>query len=295
MHAIKQLICEKKTVLIRVAAVALAVTGSVNMLSQSAFAQNTYMITDGENVTYHTTSATDPDEVLSEAGFELGMDDTYTTQESNGVSEINVQRDQVTVVTETYTETLAYETVELLDDQMAQGKTKVLTVGSDGEVQRTAQVTYVNGVETERDVLSTQVIKSPVDEVVAVGTYESNVEPGKLHIGNGVIVTPDGEVLTYNRTMQVTATAYSSQDAGCGTRTSTGTTVHWGTVAVDPSVIPYGTKMYIVSNDGSFIYGVSAAEDCGGAIKSNRVDLYMPTQSQCYAFGRRACTVYFLT
>ena len=76
--------------------------------------------------------------------------------------------------------------------------------------------------------------------------------------------------------------------------TATGTTVHWGTVAVDPRQIPYGTKMFIVSNDGKYVYGVSAAEDCGGSIKGNRIDLYMPTTKQCFAFGTRNCTIYFL-
>ena len=76
--------------------------------------------------------------------------------------------------------------------------------------------------------------------------------------------------------------------------TATGTTVHVGTVAVDPRYIPYGTRMFIVSNDGVYIYGISVAEDCGGAIKGDRVDLYFPTLSECFAFGRRNCTIYFL-
>ena len=67
-----------------------------------------------------------------------------------------------------------------------------------------------------------------------------------------------------------------------------------GTVAVDPSLIPYGTRMFIVSNDGLYVYGIGTAEDCGGAIRGKRVDLYYPTLSECYAFGRRDCTIYFL-
>jgi 3D (Asp-Asp-Asp) domain-containing protein len=52
--------------------------------------------------------------------------------------------------------------------------------------------------------------------------------------------------------------------------------------------------MFIVSNDGSYVYGIATAEDCGGAIKGDRVDLYMPTYGECIAFGRRGCTIYFL-
>jgi len=76
--------------------------------------------------------------------------------------------------------------------------------------------------------------------------------------------------------------------------TSTGTTVHVGTVAVDPRYTPYGTRMFIISNDGAYVYGISVAEDCGGAIKGDRVDLYFPTLKECFAFGRRDCTIYFL-
>ena len=76
--------------------------------------------------------------------------------------------------------------------------------------------------------------------------------------------------------------------------TATGTKVRWGTVAVDPSRIPYGTRMFIIANDGSYVYGIATAEDCGGDIKGDRMDLYMPTYEQCMEFGRRVCTVYFL-
>ena len=131
-----------------------------------------------------------------------------------------------------------------------------------------------------------------MNEVIARGTLEA--EKGKLTIGDGVIVTPEGEVYTYKSTMKVKATAYTHTDKGCDKITATGTTVRWGTVAVDPKLIPYGTKMFIVSNDGKFVYGVSAAEDCGGSIKGKRIDLYMPTTKQCFSFGVRNCTVYFI-
>jgi 3D (Asp-Asp-Asp) domain-containing protein len=52
--------------------------------------------------------------------------------------------------------------------------------------------------------------------------------------------------------------------------------------------------MYIVSNDGAYIYGIATAEDCGGAIGGARVDLYYDTKEECFAFGRRDCTIYFL-
>jgi 3D (Asp-Asp-Asp) domain-containing protein len=67
-----------------------------------------------------------------------------------------------------------------------------------------------------------------------------------------------------------------------------------GAIAVDPTVIPYGTEMFIVSNDGKFIYGYAVAEDCGSSIKGNRIDLYYDSVEECNRFGIRDCTVYFL-
>lgn len=62
-------------------------------------------------------------------------------------------------------------------------------------------------------------------------------------------------------------------------------------MAVDKKVIPLGTKMYIVTNDG-VVYGTAVAEDTG--VKGNKVDLYYETYQQCINFGRRSCTVYIL-
>ena len=76
--------------------------------------------------------------------------------------------------------------------------------------------------------------------------------------------------------------------------TSTGMPMGYGVIAVDPTVIPYGTKMYIESADGKYIYGYAIAGDCGGAIKGKRVDLFYWSKAQCNEFGRRAVNIYFL-
>jgi 3D (Asp-Asp-Asp) domain-containing protein len=101
-------------------------------------------------------------------------------------------------------------------------------------------------------------------------------------------------VLTYYGSHKVLATAYTHTDPGCDFITATGTTVRIGTVAVDPTLIPYGTRMFIVTDDGQYIYGIATAEDCGGGIKGDRIDLYFPTYDECMEFGRRPTTIYFL-
>ena len=158
-----------------------------------------------------------------------------------------------------------------------------------------ANVTYANGKEIRRFVYQETVTVEPVTHIIAKGTGEKvgQVSDQPL-IGDGFIVLPTGEVLTYIRKDTFTATAYTHTDAGCDFITATGTTVRIGTVAVDPTVIRYGTRMFIVSNDGSFVYGLSTAEDCGGAIQNKRLDLYMETTEKCFQFGVKDCTVYFL-
>ena len=65
-------------------------------------------------------------------------------------------------------------------------------------------------------------------------------------------------------------------------------------MAVDPSGIPRGTKMSIVSADGEYVYGYCVAEDTGGAIQGNIVDLYFNTFQECWEFGRRDVLIYIL-
>lgn len=318
------------------------------LLFQTAFAK-TYTITDGDRVVTYTTFATDPAEVLGEAGLELQEYDTYTTEGNSAITinraqsitvlyrgqemrastmgetvgqllnrlGLDVKQEDVvshtmdtptydgmtlrvdTVICrqETYTTTLPHETTHCSDASIPAGSEDILTEGVDGELLCTADVTYVNGEEVSRVLLSQTMTIAPVTEVIAVGTGEavSSPAPDAMPvIGDGFIQLPTGEVLTYTDTATVRATAYTHTDEGCDMITATGSTVHIGTVAVDPRYIPYGTRMFIVANDGSYIYGISEAEDCGGAIKGDRVDLYFPTYAECMQFGWRTCTIYFL-
>ncbi len=358
---------KKLTILIRVVALLLPILCAVLLTSQVVLAKNTYVINDGDRVHYHTTYATDPIEVLTEAGIELGEDDTYTTQEGVGVSEITIQRmqtvqitfrgethtvttygetvatvletlgitlgqedlisvpltsetydgltvvvDRVNTIEETYTVSVPFGTNYVLDTTLAAGQQVVLSQGVEGQVQNVDMVYYLNGVEATRTNLKNTVLSQPVAQVVAVGSLEGIekedvVEPeaeapgpetttgdGKLHIGDGKIITPDGQILTYTHTLGVVATAYHNTDPGCTIYTYIGSYCRVGAIAVDPKVIPLGTRMYIVTNDGKYIYGTAVAEDTGGSIKGNRIDLYFDSVAECWQFGIRNATVYFL-
>ena len=365
-------ITKKMTGPMRLVAILLPVICIVLLLTQTAFAKNTYVMNDGGRVLVHTTYETDPAEVLGEAGLTLGADDIFTTQPGIGLSEITVQRKQMIRINyggktldvisygetvesllerlslllsgedvvsvpmntqtydgmsitisrtvqmeETYVTVIPFETTYCYDPALAEGDEKVLTPGVNGQLLCSATVVYLDGNEVSRTVLSENVVVQPVNAVIAVGTYIEQAAPeiepdepvekpttppaqtkpeatGKPIIGDGMITTPDGEVLTYTSSKIVTATAYNNLDPGCTIYTAIGTLCRVGAIAVDPKVIPYGTRMYIVSNDGRYIYGIAVAEDCGSSIKGDRIDLYFDTVDECNVFGVRPCTVYFL-
>ena len=79
-----------------------------------------------------------------------------------------------------------------------------------------------------------------------------------------------------------------------GTRTASGRPTAVGNIAVDTSVFPYGTRMYVQTVKGSWHYGMATAADCGTAIKGNKIDLWFRTYSEACDWGRRDCTVYVL-
>jgi len=92
----------------------------------------------------------------------------------------------------------------------------------------------------------------------------------------------------YNRVLTVTASAYTRYDPGNGSYTARGHELRKGLVAVDPQVIPLGTRMYIRG------YGYAIADDVGGAIRGNRIDLAFNDRSSALQFGRQNVTVYIL-
>ena len=350
MQVLPLIALRRRSVFFRIMLLMIPLVFLVTVLSQNVFAQNTFVITDGEQVIVHTTYASDPALALTEAGLEVDPDEYYTTQSEDGVYDITVQRSDAVTVTyrgetkqiliqdetvgallkraniptdagyevsqaldaepadgmkitvdnrvineETYTVETAFGVSLVEDPYLPEGVEQVISEGVNGQVLYTATVEYLNAKEVSRTVTNKELIRATQNQVIAVGTGEEvGKKADKPLIGEDVIVLPTGEVMTYYKTDTFQATAYTQYDAGCDGYTATGTPVKWGVVAVDPTIVPYGTRMFIVNEDGSFIYGIGTAEDCGGGIKGMRLDLYMPTLWEAYDFGRQNVTVYFL-
>ena len=201
-------------------------------------------------------------------------------------------------------ESVPRETVRVANDQLPKGTERVVQEGADGVRGAVYEVLWSNGETVSRQL--TRVLDSTVqDRIVEYGTAvpkaSGTEEGGALKAapvevsgnadGSGVLTLEDGEELRYTTVRAMSATAYTTGHGGVGTRTASGTTVRRGVVAVDRSVIPLGTRMYIVTKKG-YVYGLATAEDTG--VKGDKVDLYFDTYQQCINFGRQDCLVYIL-
>ena len=218
---------------------------------------------DGKTRSYESLANT-VGEALDDAGIKLDEDDIVTPQKDELLTsdlEIVVQR--VDVKVEVVEEAVPFETVEKDDSSLDEGTSKVVTEGVEGKDQVTYSVTYVDGKETSRKETARTTLTAAVDKVIA----------------NGTRINYNGQ--TYSRKLVVKAYAYTG-----GGRTAMGTRARVGEIAVDPSVIPLGTNVYIEG------VGARRAEDTGGNIKGNTIDIYMNTESECRSWGIRYVTIY---
>ena len=197
-------------------------------------------------------------------------------------------------VTEAGSFTTAYET----DYTLPKGETRTTQTGQNGTRQVTYEVVYADGAFVSRQAVAEKT-DSTVSEIVRVGTLVTEAQPGdtidtviRSDDGSGYLIMKSGDSLHFTGSMDVQCTAYTTGEPGVGTITYTGTTVHVGVVAVDKSVIPLGTTMFITTAKGDITYGMGHAEDTG--VHGKVVDLYMNSLAECNEFGRRNSVVYFL-
>ena len=216
------------------------------------------------------------DDLMEELGIDLDEHDVVTTKPANEIVDkgiVGIER--VDKKQFSKTEEIPYESEVIENDEMYQGETKVVQAGVKGEQIHTMQNVFVNDKLVSIENLDTEVVKEPVKEIVHKGTKEVEGLNGKK----------------VKKVIVMQATAY---DPSAGSKTAMGTRARVGAVAVDPKVIPLGSKLYIESMDGFPTYGYATAEDTGGAIKGNRIDLFYSTNSQALKFGRRNVKVYVL-
>ena len=290
----------------RAAALLTAALLTLTLATGSASPRTTFEIVDGADsyVVYSRAGAVE--EALAQAGVSVTSRDRVTTQvQDGGAVRVTVER-PVTTYQETVQAYLPYETLRQADPDLPLGQEYLLQAGVQGVVVNRARVVTAPDGTVHRYDLGSGVTVQPVDEIVAYGTKVEAVPSSWLSVsddvlthldpdgsGGGVLTTASGTEMAYTQVLRCRATAYTTQRQSWK-RTATGTIARVGAIAVDPDVIPYGTRMFIVSADGSITYGVATAEDCGGAIQGNRIDLFFDTYEACIQFGVRDCDVYLL-
>lgn len=167
--------------------------------------------------------------------------------------------------------TIDFETVYSPDYGMNIGDTSLVQEGAPGKEKQEFKVTYIDGVESERELLSSETLVPVQHNIIAYGMYMDFSEPYWLSYSKKI---SNVKAVSYH---------FSGNPKG-----SYGEPCTYGTVAVDPNVIPLGTLLYIEG------YGYAIANDVGGAIKGNIIDVYMEYGPQCYTWGARNVDVYII-
>lgn len=230
-------------------------------------------------------------QALVQTGTAVGPDDTTSVSAQTGVTDgMNIKVTRVVYKDLTLTEAIPFRTVVRNDPTTTANVRKVQTAGQNGVRTVVTRQKLCDGVAVGSTVLSSAVTAQPVDQVELVGTMSRREGTAQVS-GAGTLTDKNGRTVSYRKLLTGRCTAYT----GGGT-TSTGRRAAYGLVAVNPKIIPYGTRLYIASPGGGVVYGYAVAADTGGAAMSNRIvaDLYYDTYSGCEQIGSRTMNVYVL-
>lgn len=232
-------------------------------------------VIDGGAVEQVQTFARTVDQLFQEQKITLGSKDKVSQSLQSSLQDgeiIRIQRVRTQVTT--VAEEIPFQTIRRPTASLYVGQTRLLTHGVKGLLDVQTTTVYVDGYAAGKTIAK-HVKNAAVNQVIETGTAQRpTVQPVLASRSSSGPIAP-------LRTITVVATAYVG-----GGRTSTGWPAEPGVVAVDPSVIPLGTKLYIPG------MGVVRAEDTGGAIQGYRIDICMATSAEADAWGVRTITLY---
>ncbi len=260
---------------------------------------------DGEEKAVQTTVKTVGD-LLKEQGITLDEDDEVSPTADTVLSN-NLVVDVLCVeyVTRETEEKIPFTTEKVETSALNKGTEKVSQKGVDGVKTFTYEDKVVNGAVESSELVSETVTKEPVKEIIKVGTLvkktstklgnnkiEKNGKPiSELELPSKYSIDKNNVPTEYKYTIKGRGAAYCIP----GGITATGRPAKPGYIAVNPNQIPYGTELWIVSDDG-VVYGYAIAADTGGFVKKGyfTCDLYMNSTEQCFQWGDRGVTIYVL-
>lgn len=167
-----------------------------------------------------------------------------------------------------------YQVVRQPDPTLEKGVEETVQAGENGLKKATVRVKFEDGVKVSADVLSEVVAVSSKPQIIRVGTRDT--------------VDTSRGAMRFRDIRYMEASAYLPTDGSAQGLTATGIAARRGVVAVDPDVIPLGTRVYVPG------YGMGLAADTGGAIVGDKIDLCVESSSEAWSFGRRTVKVYIL-
>lgn len=255
------------------------ITGDMNIYVYNS--KNINLTTNGTEMTVKAPEGT-VENALIILGYEITDDDILNVDKNAQIEDdMKITLKKVTYVDEKSTKKISYKTVEKDSDDIMTGESEVSQKGVDGEKEVTKRCKYIDGKYDSTKVIDEKVTKEPVDKIVLNGTKR------------GTTTDSSGAPVSYSYMVSGSGTAYT---AAPGALTATGVPVYEGGVAVNPAIIPYGSKLYIEAADGSHVYGYATAVDTGGALMDGSaiVDLFYFSYDDCVSFGRRDVNVYVL-
>ncbi|HET7657297.1 MAG TPA: ubiquitin-like domain-containing protein [Bacillales bacterium] len=210
------------------------------------------------------------------------------------VNDIKVTR--IKKITDVVEAPIDYAVITRKDDSIPKGEKKVVSSGEEGKIAKTYAVIMENGKEVSRDLIETKTVEESEDRVVVVGTKvisqpsrgerssedsSSESESSSSHSGKSA-----------SKQFYVSSTAYTANCGGCSGITSTGINLNTHpnakVIAVDPDIIPLGTKVWVQG------YGYAVAADTGGAINGHKIDVFFSTKGEAYDWGTRTVLIKIL-
>ncbi len=236
-------------------------------------------------------------DALKKAGFSVDEHDFVEPALNTEIKDtIYIDYTDIAYENGTKEEAIPFSTKTEYSSSLDKGTTKVTQKGTNGVKRVTYVQKLVNGVPTLEEITSTEILSKPVNAVQLVGTKATYSNPknwvSTLSPKKEIELDKNGIPVKYKSKMTVRATAYTYT----GNKCSTGVSPQPGYIAVNPKVIPYGTKMFIKTVDGKYIYGYAVAADTGGFIKKHPtgVDLFFTSEAACVKFGVRQAEIYIL-
>ncbi|OON97510.1 MAG: hypothetical protein ATN36_03160 [Epulopiscium sp. Nele67-Bin005] len=197
-------------------------------------------------------------------------------------------------------EEIPFETEIQFDDTLDEGVEKVLVEGANGTLEHIVLVEYFGGEKIAETVTHQTTLHEVQNEIIVQGTKKAVVEVPAPVVETKKVETATTQSVTETYTLAgvpyeyvehyvMETTAYTHQPGDRWyNQTASGMPTFVGMIAVDRSVIPFGTVMYVEG------YGIGIAGDTGGAIKGNKIDLYFDTYAEAIQFGRQQKNVYIL-